>query len=162
MTSDVAFTFAAEPDLRRFRVALAHFYRPSFLLVRTTGVLLIAVAGFLLLLGGRGGTVAGLLLGAVFLLLAPAWIVRRTAVRVAELADRPATYRVDGEGIRVSSDLIEQLYRWPALTTVAEVPGILLATTVGAAGFVAVPTDGLTPEDAAALTAFVRARVGGA
>ncbi|BCJ42431.1 hypothetical protein GCM10010168_08270 [Actinoplanes ianthinogenes] len=160
MSTDTSFAFSAGPDQQALRTAFQHFLRPTFTLLRGGGLAMLLVGLALVLLWDQ--YVAGLLvlmLGLGFAVVVPSRTLRRVMQRSAALSGRGASYRVDEQGIFAANDLVEALYRWPALTRVDELPGMLLVA-IGESGFVSMRTGDLDPQTRAALTEFVRARVG--
>ncbi len=159
MTTDTAFAFSAGPDERALRAAFKHFLRPTFAFIRGGGIALAVLGVLFLVLGQYLVALFVLLLAVGFVAVVPARSLQRVMTKVGAMAALGASYRVDERGIFAANELVEALYRWPALTKVDELPGMLLVS-MGQSGFVGMRTGELDPQTRAALTEFVRARVG--
>jgi hypothetical protein len=159
MTTDTSFAFSVGPDERAARAAVKHFLRPSFTLLRGAGLAMFLVGLFLLFWEQYLVALLIILLGLGFALVVPSRTLQRVMKRVGPMVGLGSAYRIDGQGIFAANELAEVLYRWPALTRVDELPGILLVA-VGESGFVSIRTGELDPPTRAELTGFVRERVG--
>ncbi|WP_436527019.1 hypothetical protein [Actinoplanes sp. HUAS TT8] len=159
MVTQTSFTFVADPDPERLRRALRHYFQRAFMLTRTGGTVILLCGLLVGALGEYLTAFAFVLLGAVLAFVVPIRIMNTTLAKLTAAKHGPTTHRIDEQGVFGSNDLLEALYRWPALTRVEEMPGLLMIVTVQSA-YVTVGTAGLDPETSAALTEFVRERVG--
>lgn len=159
MSTDTSFAFSVGPDERALRAAIKHFLRPTFALIRGGGLAILVLGALVLVLGEYLLGLTVVLIGLGFLLVVPPRTLARVMKKLGGMAGRGATYRIDEQGLFSANDLFEVLYRWPAMTKVDELPGMLLVAA-GESGFAAVRTGDLDPATRAALTEFIRARVG--
>jgi hypothetical protein len=160
VTTETVFSFTAQPSRKLLVASLKPYFRAQFLGFRIGGAVLVAL-GLLVRSVDDGFPMLSLfavVLGAMFVLVVPPVIVRSVVGKIEELCCRPTEYRIDGRGVYVGNDLVEGLYRWAALKSVDERPGLLVAR-VGGSGIVAVPLMELSAEIAAQVTAFVREHV---
>ncbi|GLW28822.1 YcxB family protein [Actinoplanes regularis] len=160
MTSDVIFAFSAQPDEEQTRAALRHLFRQNFVLIRSLGTALFLI-GLISLTWDGSASLSGICLGlgVAFVFVVPPLVLRRIWRKMSSTINLPITYRVDDQGVFVANELIEQLLRWPAVTRIEELPGMTILR-VGDSAFVTLRTGELSAEEAAALTEFVKARVG--
>lgn len=152
------FTFSARPTEAQLIASLNAFLRPYYRLYRWMGVVLVLLGVLLFLLDVGYFAVFSVLLGIAFVLIIPPVTTRTVLRKMADLVDRPTDYRIDENGVWMSNDKVENLFRWNSVDRLEELPGMVLAR-LGKSGFYAVPTDGLPPETAAEVTAFLRAHV---
>ncbi|MEV6298678.1 YcxB family protein [Actinoplanes sp. NPDC051861] len=152
------FTFSAHPTQAQLIASLNHFLKPQYRVYRVSGVILLVLGVILLLLEDYYVGPLALVLGVFCRWGLPPLVTRMVLRRAASLLDRPTDYRIDEDGVWVGNDQAESLFHWKAVDRVDELPGMLIGR-LGKAGFFAVPLDGLDPETAAQLTAFIRAHV---
>jgi hypothetical protein len=157
MSTDPSFTFSAEPDARRLRASLRHFYKRNFRTTRLQGLLILLIGVGLVFADPMVGLFP-VVIGIGMLLLVPLLTLSQVTKKIGALLNVPTTYRIDDQGVWVGNYMCDSQYRWRAFTKVDELRGMLLFR-LGESGFVAVPTGGLAPETAVAVTAFVRAHV---
>ncbi|GGN53546.1 hypothetical protein GCM10010112_02500 [Actinoplanes lobatus] len=158
MDAATDFSFYVQPTREQLAVSVKQFMRPQLRLARLLGVLLIALDFLFFSLGERTMGLFVALLGVSLIAVVPPLTVRSVVGKMAGVIGRPTQYRVDDQGVRMTSDLTEVFYRWAAVDRLDETPGLLIART-GQSGFFAVPIADLPPETAAEVTAFVRAHV---
>lgn len=159
MTTDTAFVFSVGPDERAARAAVKHFLRPTLMFVRVAGLGILVVGLALLFFDNYLLALLVILIGLGFAVVVPPRTLQRVMKKVGPMVGLGSAYRVDEQGIFAANSMMEALYRWPALTKVDELPGVLLVA-MGESGFVSIRVSDLAPETRAALIAFIRARVG--
>ncbi|MBG0559867.1 YcxB family protein [Actinoplanes aureus] len=152
------FAFSAHPTEQQLTASLNAFLRPQYRLYRWMGAALVVLGALLFLLGDVFVASFAVLFGLACLLIIPPVTTRMVLRKMAGLIDRPTDYRIDDQGVWMGNDKVENLFRWGSVDRLEELPGMVLAR-LGKSGFYAVPTDGLPPETAAEVTAFLRAHV---
>jgi hypothetical protein len=152
------FEFDAQPTTAQLRLSVNTFLRLQYLFYRIAGWVIIACALVLGLLGDLLGALPFLLAGLCFAVGVPAittWLVVRKVGREVNL---PTRYRIDDEGIAMSNARADHLFRWPTITKLQNIDGLLVGRA-GKAWAVAIPTGGLPLATASALTSFVLGKV---
>jgi hypothetical protein len=163
MSVESEFVFTAQPTERQFRDASRLINRQGFWFLRALGLALLGFGVLMLLFDGPEDRTLGivLLVMGLFVGLAGPGLVVRKATRVnLKALGKPISYRIDADGVWSASDLTEGIFRWPAVTGIDQVPGMAMVR-VGRSQYVPVPFDGLPPETAAELLAYMRAHAGG-
>lgn len=159
MEIDERFEFSAVPDERLLTVTLRHVLSGRITALRTLGVLFLVWA--LLNWVWVDFTTAGIsvvlavLIGAV----APFHLIWSSARALRPvMTGRPADYRIDADGVRVTDAMSEVFYRWPLISAIGELPGVLIVRT--GPRFLPLPVAGLPAETIAAIVAMARSRIG--
>jgi hypothetical protein len=157
--TDIAFSFSAHPTRPQLIVSIRRFMRGQARFFRLAGALLIVFGLVFSLDDELVFRIFTVLFGLACILLVPELTVRTVVGRMQGLLSRPTEYRIDDQGVRMTTDLTEYFIRWAAVDRLDEAPGLLIARA-GQSGFYAVPTVALPPETAAEVVAFMRAHVG--
>ncbi|WP_433791764.1 YcxB family protein [Actinoplanes sp. CA-252034] len=158
MDTDTAFSFSAHPTRQQLLVSIRRFTRGQARFFRLAGALLIVFGLVFSLDDEIVLRIFTVLFGLLCILAVPELTVRTVVAKIQGMLSRPTEYRIDDQGVRMTTDLTEFFVRWAAVDRLDEAPGLLIART-GQTGFYAVPTGALPPETAAEVTAFVRAHV---
>jgi YcxB-like protein len=154
------FAFTAQPTLAQMAAAVRLVSRRTLIWLLALGLLGVVCGLMVGLDGGDPGVAFGMITGGLTLGLLLPWLVSRTAAKNnARLASQPITYRIDEQGVWSATALSEGLIRWPMVTRVDEVRGMLVVR-VDKNRFIPVPVDQLPPEATAELTAFIRGHLG--
>jgi hypothetical protein len=163
MSVESEFVFTAQPSERQFRDASRLVNRQGFWFLRGIGIVVLG-SGLMMLLFDQADDrpigVSFLVVGLVIGLAGPALVVRRSTRVNLKALGKPISFRIDGEGVWSASDLTEGIIRWPAVTGIDAVAGMAMVR-VRRSQYVPVPFDGLPPETAAELLAYMRAHAGG-
>ncbi|WP_348651076.1 YcxB family protein [Micromonospora sp. WMMD812] len=149
-------SFRTEPDRRLLAAALRRTLGRSLRLFRLCGVILLLPAATAILTD-EWSAAAGWLLGAVAFWILPPVLVRSAVRSSWKSYGRPIDWQVSDEGVRMVSDIMESLVRWPALETVELIPDQLLLK-INRQQVIPVPIAGLSPQDRDALFDLLRAR----
>jgi hypothetical protein len=165
MGTQPPFVFEAQPGHAQVVAAIRFVSRRAFWFFRGFGLLvflyglwtafaddlstgwIIGFTGFFAALGGLVG------------LFLP-WLAERRSTRASmKMVGLPSAYRIDAEGVRSSNALTDGVIRWPLITAIDEVAGLVLVR-LGKARFIPVPIGQLPPETREAIVAFLRWHVG--
>jgi hypothetical protein len=156
--TETAFTFSAHPTRAQLIVSIRRFTRGQARFFRLAGALLIVFGLVFSLDDELVLRIFTVLFGLACILLIPELVVRTVVAKMQGMLARPTEYRIDDQGVRMTTDLTEFFVRWAAVDRLDEAPGLVIART-GQSGFYAVPTVALSPETAAEVTAYIRAHV---
>ncbi|MFI7605484.1 YcxB family protein [Micromonospora sp. NPDC049366] len=148
--------FQTQADRSLLAAALRRTLGRSLLLSRLCGVILLLPAAVAVLTDDPAMVVVWVFAAVVFWILPP--LVVRSAVQTSwKTYGRTIDWQVSDEGVRMVSDLMESLVRWPAVETVELIPDQLLLK-INRQQVIPVPIAGLGAQDRAALLGLLRAR----
>jgi hypothetical protein len=164
MGTQPPFVFEAQPSQEQVVAAIRHAGRKTFWFFRIFGaVVFLYGLGVAVFDDGPVGLAVGLtvffaLLGAVVGVYLP-WFTKRRATRTSmKMVGMPTAYRVDAEGVRSGNALTDGVIRWPLISRIDEVPGLVMVR-IGKVRFIPIPVGDLPAETRIALVDFLRANV---
>jgi hypothetical protein len=164
MGTQPPFVFEAQPSREQVVAAIRYASRKTFWFFRIFGLVV-----FLYGLGGAifddgpvwfavGIAIFFALLGAVVAVFLP-WFTERRATRTSmKMVGMPTAYRVDAEGVRSANALTDGVIRWPLISRIDEVSGLVMVR-LGKARFIPIPAGDLPAETRIAMVDFLRANV---
>jgi hypothetical protein len=164
MGTQPPFVFEAQPSREQVVAAIRYASRKTFWFFRIFGLAVFLYGlGVAVFDGGSAGFAVGMtiffaLLGAVVGVFLP-WFTERRATRTSmKMVGMPTAYRVDAEGVRSANALTDGVIRWPLISRIDEVSGLVMVR-LGKARFIPIPVGDLPAETRTAMLGFLRANV---
>jgi hypothetical protein len=159
MGTQPPFVFEAQPSQGQVVAAIRYASRKAFWVFRIFGLAVFVYGLSVTVVEDAPFWYAAFfaLLGAVVGVFLP-WFIERRATRTSmKTIGMPTAYRVDAEGVRSGNALTEGVIRWPLISRIDELPGLVMVR-MGRARFIPIPVGDLPAETRVALVGFLRAQ----